>query len=72
VLRGPTVGAVIRGGAAEKAGLLVGDILVQIGERPVLTRDAARQALAEAPLDRPLELTVRRGDSRLNLALPVP
>lgn len=69
---GPAVGAVIRGGAAEKAGLLVGDILVRIGERPVLTRDAARHALAEAPIDRPLELTVRRGDSRLHLALPVP
>jgi serine protease Do len=71
-LAGPAVGAVIRGGAAEKAGLLVGDILVQVGEQPVLTRDAARQALAEMPLDRPLQLTVRRGDSRLKLALPVP
>jgi len=68
----PAVAAVLRGGAAEKAGLEVGDVLVQIGERPVLTRDAAREALAEVPLDRPLRLTVRRGEGRLSLALPVP
>jgi len=68
----PAVAAVLRGGAAEKAGLEVGDVLVQVGERPVLTRDAARDALAEAPLDRPLWLTVRRGERRLSLALPAP
>ncbi len=68
----PAVGVVLRGGAAEKAGLEVGDVLVQVGERPVLTRDAAREALAEAPLDQPLRLTVRRGERRLSLALPVP
>ncbi|MGH7312619.1 MAG: PDZ domain-containing protein, partial [Candidatus Rokuibacteriota bacterium] len=69
---GLAVGAVLRGGAAEKAGLQVGDVLVQVEERPVLTRDAAREALAEASLDRPLRLTVRRGEGRLSLALPVP
>jgi serine protease Do len=68
----PAVGAVLRGGAAEKAGLEVGDVLVQVGERPVLTRDAARDALAEVPLDQPLQLTVRRGEHRLSLALPPP
>lgn len=68
----PAVAAVLRGGAAEKAGLEVGDVLVQIGERPVLTRDAVRDALAETPLDQPLWLTVRRGERRLSLALPAP
>jgi serine protease Do len=68
----PAVGAVLRGGVAEKAGLEVGDVLVQVGERPVLTRDAAREALADVPLDRPLRLTVRRGDERVSLALPAP
>jgi serine protease Do len=68
----PAVGAVLRGGVAEKAGLEVGDVLVQVGERPVLTRDAAREALADVPLDRPLRLTVRRGEERVSLALPAP
>jgi serine protease Do len=68
----PAVAAVLRGGPAEKAGLEVGDILVQVEEQPVLTRDAARDALAEVSLDRPLRLTVRRGERRLSLALPAP
>jgi serine protease Do len=72
VLALPAVAAVLRGGVAEKAGLEVGDVLVQVGERPVLTREAAREALADAPLDRPLRLTVRRGEGRVSLALPAP
>lgn len=66
------VAAVVRGSAAEKAGLLVGDILVQVGDRAVLGRQAAREALADAVLDRPLALTVRRGESRLALTVSPP
>ncbi len=66
------VAAVVRGSAAEKAGLLVGDILVQVGDRAVLSRQAAREALADAVLDRPLALTVRRGESRLALTVSPP
>jgi serine protease Do len=65
----PTVGVVARGSAAEKAGLEVGDVIVAVGERPVVTGDAARQALAEREPDRPLALTVRRGERRLALTL---
>jgi len=65
----PTVGAVLRGGAAEKGGMEVGDVLLQVGERSVLSREAAREALAEAPLDQPLKLTIRRGEQRLGLTL---
>jgi len=35
----------------------------------VLTRDAAREALAGASVDRPLQLTVRRDGRRLPLTL---
>jgi serine protease Do len=66
------VAAVVRGSAAEKAGLLVGDVLVQVGDRAVLSRQAAREALADAVLDRPLALTVRRGESRLALTVSPP
>ena len=68
----PAVAAVLRGSAAEKAGLRVGDILVQIGERAVVSREAARAALADAALDGPLMLTLRRGESRLGLTLGPP
>lgn len=68
----PAVGAVLRGGSAEKAGLEVGDVVVQVGEQPVQTREAAREALADVSLDRPLWLTVKRGEQRLSLALPAP
>ena len=68
----PAVSVVIRGGAAEKAGLEVGDVILQIGGRHVLTRDAVREALAEQALDRTLALTIRRGDHRLSLTLPAP
>ncbi len=68
----PAIGFVLRGGEAEKAGLVAGDVLLQIGERAVLTREAAREALAEIPLERPLRLTVRRGESRLSLTLSPP
>ena len=65
----PTVGVVIKGSAAEKAGLEVGDVIVAVGERPIVTADAARETLAEREPDRPLPLTVRRGDRRLSLTL---
>ena len=65
----PTVGVVTKGGAAEKAGLEVGDVIVAVGERPIATGDAAREALADREPDRPLPLTVRRGDRRLSFTL---
>lgn len=65
----PTVGGVIKGSAAEKAGLEVGDVIVAVGEHPIATADAAREALADREPDRPLPLTVRRGDRRLSLTL---
>jgi S1-C subfamily serine protease len=57
---------------AEKAGLEVGDVIVQIADRDVLDRDAAREVLADAALDRPLVIAVRRGDRRLALTLAPP
>lgn len=68
----PAVGVVVRGSPAEKAGLEVGDVILQVDEQPVVTRDAAREALGGALLDRPLRLTVRRGGDRLPLTLPLP
>lgn len=68
----PTVAAVIRGGAAEKAGLAVNDVLLQVGDRAVLTREVAREALADTPLDQPLRLIVLRGEERITLTIRAP
>ena len=66
------VGAVVRGSTAEKAGLEVGDVILQVGQHPVPTRDAAREALADASPERPLSLTVRRGAGQISLTLSPP
>ena len=68
----PTIAAVLKGSAAEKAGLEVGDVILQVNDQPVLTRDAARDALADVPVDGPLRLTLRRGESRVSVTLPSP
>jgi serine protease Do len=68
----PLVAVVLRGSLAEKAGLQVGDVILRIGARDVLTREAARDALADARLDRPLPIAVRRGDRPLTLTLAPP
>lgn len=68
----PTVGVVARGSAAEKAGLEAGDVIVQVGDQAVITQDAAREAFAKGALDRPLAMTIRRGERRLPLTLPAP
>lgn len=68
----PQVTFVARGSAAEKAGLEVGDVLLQVNDRGVLTRDAAREALGDAGLERPLHLTVRRGREAVSLTLATP
>ncbi len=65
----PSVAAVIARGSAETAGLQIGDVLVEINGRPVLTIDAARQALLAVALDKPLPLLVRRDDESLSFTL---
>jgi serine protease Do len=71
----PSIAAVtfvVRGSAAEKAGLEVGDIILQVNDHTVESRDAAREALSEVGLERPLQLTVRRGAAHVRLTLAVP
>ena len=65
----PAVAIVLRGSPAEKAGLQTGDVILRVEERPVVTREAAREALGEASPERPLRLAVRRDESQLSLTL---
>jgi serine protease Do len=65
----PTVSAVMRGSAAERAGLEIGDVLLEVDGRPLIARDAAREALAESGAGVALRLVVRRGAERRTLTV---
>ena len=68
----PTVGAVVKRSPAEAAGLQVGDVLLEINGRAVLTLAAAREALLASPLERPLPLVLRRESERVAVTLKSP
>lgn len=68
----PAVAAVLQGSPAEKAGLQAGDVLLEVAGRSVLSREAAREALSDAPVDRPLRISVRRAGERVALTLGTP
>lgn len=68
----PVVAVVLAGGQAERGGLRVGDVVIEVNGRPTVTLEAAREALAQASLDGPLSLAVRRQSELLQLALPPP
>ena len=68
----PTVAVIVPRSSADRAGLQVGDIILQVGERVVLTRDEVREALADASLEAPLRLTLGRGANRLSVTLRPP
>jgi serine protease Do len=68
----PTVSVIVPRSPADRAGLEVGDVILQVGERVVLTRDEVREALADASLEMPLRLTLGRGANRLSVTLRPP
>lgn len=68
----PAVTFVVKGSPAERAGLQVADVILQVDDHAVLTRDSAHEALGEVPIERPLRLTVRRGDGHVPLTLAAP
>ena len=68
----PAITVVIRRSPAEKAGLEVGDVILQVNDQAIISREAARDALADAAPEQPLRLTVRRGTSHLSVTLKTP
>jgi serine protease Do len=66
----PLVTLVVRGSAAHRAGLENGDVIVQINDTAVVSRDAAREALADLVPEQPFKLTVRRGGTLESLDVP--
>ena len=67
-----TISGVIRRSAAERAGLEVSDVILEVNDQAVETREALREAMADASLEGPLRLTIRRGGSRLSVTLRAP
>ena len=67
-----SVSAVVPKSSADRGGLETGDVILQINDLAVVTREALREALADAGLEAPLRLTVRRGGERLSLVLKAP
>lgn len=65
----PAVTFIAKGSPAERAGLEVGDVLLQIGDQAVVSRDAAREALSDIAIERPLHLTVQRDGRHVELTL---
>jgi S1-C subfamily serine protease len=47
-------------GPARAAGLRPGDVLVQVNGRPVTSREEFYRELWQAPMDRDVQMTVRR------------
>lgn len=68
----PAVVAVLKGSPAERAGLSVGDVILDVEGRPVATGEAAREALAAVEVTRPLRITVRRGVEQRVVTLAAP
>jgi len=68
----PTVAVIVPRSPADRAGLQVGDTILEVGERAVLTREEMREALADAGLEAPLRLTFARGSNRLSVTLRPP
>src|SRR5215510_801468 len=67
-----SVSAVVPKSSADRGGLEAGAVILQIKDLAVVNRDALREALADAGLEGPLRLTVRRGGERLSLTLKAP
>ncbi len=68
----PSVTGVLPRSRAAAAGMKVGDVLVEVNGRPVLTLQAVREALAGVSVDRPLPLVVSRDRERVFLTLEAP
>jgi serine protease Do len=68
------VSVIVPKSAADRGGLEVGDVILQVNDLAVVTRDALREALADSSLETPLRLTVRRpaNGERLSLVLKAP
>jgi S1-C subfamily serine protease len=66
---GAYVGGVREGSPGERAGVQVGDVIVELSGRAVSSVDDLEQVAAKRPPGQPTSLAVQRGDERLTLIL---
>lgn len=66
---GAYVGGVREGSPGERAGVQVGDIVVELSGRAISSVNDLEQIAARRPPGQPTSVTVRRGDERLTLIL---
>lgn len=65
--RGVTITSVMPGGASDRAGLKVGDVIVEVNGNPVKTAEDAMVYIVEGGKGKVLDYTVQRGDRTLLL-----
>jgi PDZ domain/Aspartyl protease len=65
----PVVRSVLEQGPAARAGVKVGDILTRVAGRGVTDRDDVMRAAKKLTADKPVKITVKRGDSTMELTL---
>ncbi len=65
--RGVTITSVVQGGASDRAGLLVGDVIIEVNGNPVKTSEDAMVYIVEGGKGKVLDYTVLRGDRTLLL-----
>ncbi|MBP9642218.1 MAG: PDZ domain-containing protein, partial [Budvicia sp.] len=70
-MQGILVGAVTPDGPAEHAGLLVGDILVNVNNKPATSAIEVMDQVAEIRPGTSIPITVLRQGQRLNMTLTV-
>ena len=66
---GAYVGGVREGSLGERAGVQVGDTIIELSGRPVSSVSDLEQIAARRPAGQPTSLTVRRGDEQVTLIL---
>ncbi len=67
---GALVGSVRPGSPAERAGVLPGDVVVEMSGKPVQSADDLEALARQRPKDRPTSMTVLRQGERKTLILP--
>ncbi len=66
---GAYVGGVREGSPGERAGLQVGDVIVELSGRAVSSVEDLEQIAAKRPSGQPTSMAVKRGDERLTIIL---
>jgi S1-C subfamily serine protease len=69
--RGAIVGGIERGSPADRAGIRLGDVIVGVGERPVVDLTATLNAIADIPPGKSVPVKVVRRNQELTLSVTV-